>query len=384
MIRIHAGENNGLKDNVANSIRCVAESLKDGMAVPPIRLGHGLYTCDLNSPKGKKLLEDMRKYGVTLEFQITSNVRFNNLSSLDKHPLRQYLQAGVRCVQGTDGGALYGTNSIDEELSLEKLLNLTYEELCSMRRAEDGILAESRRVFEEKMLAFRQDSPGGDVALYYSRKLENAAQTSKTLWEAPGRISAEKELKDQLAVLPEGLFPIVVAGGSFNSSGHRTVIREADRALIDALVQNSDPQKVCFVVGHTLLGQEGYLVRRAMGRFALFAIVPNQITRMEKARLEKAKAGIIVSIERSGMGLYKSFAYEIFQKTPSLLLAFDGNAAAMNLIQEARNGRKKCRIFINPKSRDLSAKAKILEGYVQPLTKPENIMKVLNQAECLL
>ena len=377
VLRIHAGENDGLRDNVANSIRCVAESLKEGTPIPPMRLGHGLYTCDLSSAKGKKLLEDMRKYGVTLEFQITSNVRLNNLSSLDRHPLRQYLQAGVRCVQGTDGGALYGTNSIDEELSLEKLLNLTHKELCRMRRAEDEILAESLRVFEEKIQAFHRNCPGGDVALYYSCKLDSAAHTAKTLWEAPGRISAEKALKGQLAALPEGLFPIVVAGGSFNSSGRRTVIRDEDRAFIDTLVQCADPQKVCFVVGHTLSGQEGYLVRRAADRFAVFAIVPNQITRMEKTRLEKSKMGILISIESTGMGLYKSFAYEIFQKTPSLLLAFDGNSAALNLIQEARNGREKCRIFINPKSRDLAAKAKMLEGYVQPLTNPESILTVL-------
>ena len=378
VIRVHAGENDGLRDNVANSIRCVVESLKEGKPMPPIRLGHGLYTCDLSSPKGKKLLADMRKYGVTLEFQITSNVRLNNLSSLDRHPLRQYLQAGIRCVQGTDGGALYGTNSIDEELSLEKLLNLTHEELCRMRRAEDETLAESRRVFEEKMHSFRQDCPAGDVALYYSRRLEKAARMAKTLWEAPGRISAERELKGQIASLPEGLFPIVVAGGSFNSSGRRTVIRDEERAFIDTLLQCADHDKVCFVVGHTLSGLEGYLARRAAGRFAVFAIVPNQITRMEKTRLEKMKIGILISIESSGMGLYKSFAYEIFQKKPSLLLAFDGNSAALNLIQEAKNGLEKSRIYINPKSRDLAVKAKLLEGYVRPLTNPESILSDLN------
>ena len=119
-------------------------------------------------------------------------------------------------------------------------------------------------------------------------------------------------------------------------------------------------------------------MRRAADRFSVFAIVPNQITRAEKTRLEKAKIGVLVSIESSGMGLYKSFAYEIFQKTPSLLLAFDGNSAALNLIQEARNGREKCRIYINPKSRDLAAKAKMLEGYVQPLAEPEEMLRQLH------
>ena len=89
VIRIHAGENDSLRDNVANSIRCVEEALAPGQPMPALRLGHGLYTCDLRSAKGKKLLEDMRRYGVTLEFQITSNVRLNNLSHMNRHPLRQ-------------------------------------------------------------------------------------------------------------------------------------------------------------------------------------------------------------------------------------------------------------------------------------------------------
>ena len=160
VIRIHAGENDSLRDNVANSIRCVAEALAPGQPMPPLRVGHGLYTCDLSSAKGKRLLEDMVRYGVTLEFQITSNVRLNNLSRLERHPLRQYLKAGVKCVQGTDGMALYGTNSIDEELSLEKLLGLSHDELRAMRRAEDGILAQSRRTFADRLAAFRRDCPG--------------------------------------------------------------------------------------------------------------------------------------------------------------------------------------------------------------------------------
>ncbi len=78
VIRIHAGENDSLRDNVANSIRCVAESLEPGQPFPPLRIGHGLYTSDLKSPKGQKLLSEMRRCGVTLEFQITSNVRLNS------------------------------------------------------------------------------------------------------------------------------------------------------------------------------------------------------------------------------------------------------------------------------------------------------------------
>jgi len=377
VIRIHAGENDSLKDNVANSIRCVAEALQPGQPMPPLRIGHGLYTCDLSSGKGKKLLEEMRKYDVTLEFQITSNVRLNNLSRLERHPLRQYLGAGVRCVQGTDGGALYGTNSIDEELSLEKLLGLKHEELCRMRRAEDGILAESRQVFAEKVRVFLNDCPGGDAELYYQGKLDKAQLTPRTLWLGSGKISAEEGLRAQIAPLPEGMFPLVLAGGSFNSSSRRSQVKPEDRAFLDALLSAADPGKVFFVVGHTLAGQEGYLVRQAAGRFRVFAIVPNMMTPAEEKRLRTAGIGVLLSIESSGMGLYKSFAYEIFKRMPSALLAFDGNSAALNLIQEARNGREHCRIYISPRSRGLAAKAKMLEGYVQPLQSAEAVLRGL-------
>ena len=368
VIRVHAGENDSLRDNVANSIRCVAESLAPGQKMPPMRVGHGLYTCDLNSAKGRKLLEDMKEYGVTLEFQITSNVRLNNLSRLSRHPLRQYLRSGIKCVQGTDGGAMYGTNSIDEELSLEKLLGLTTEELREMRRAEEEIQEESMAVFQRKRAAFREACAGGDTELFYNRKLENMETSRKELWQGGSRVRAEEHLGDQMAPLPEGKIPIIICGGSFNSSQRRTPVREEDRELIDRLLAAADPERFCFVVGHTLGGQEGYLVRQAGKRFQIRAMVPSMITRAELGRLKKAGTGIIVSIESSGMGLYKSFAHEIFKRRPSVLLAFDGNSAAMNLIQEARNGREECRIFINPRSRGLTVKAKMLEGYVRPLS----------------
>ncbi|MBO4837725.1 MAG: adenosine deaminase [Clostridia bacterium] len=378
VIRIHAGENDSLRDNVANSIRCVAEALDPDQAVPSLRIGHGLYTCDLRSARGKKLLEDMRRFHVTLEFQITSNVRLNNLSYLDRHPLRQYLQAGICCVQGTDGSALYGTNSIDEELSLEKLLGLTAEELRQMRKTEDGILEESRRIFERKSGDFRAVCPGGDTQRFYRRMLEGETYPVPLLWQKGSRVSAEEGLADQLSDMVTGRIPVVVCGGSFNSNRRHTEIRAGDRALLDWMTENADPQKVVFAVGHRLTGQEGYLARKAADAgFGVYAIVPRLITAAERYRLRQLGIKVVLSIENDGMGLYKSFAYEIFRRMPSVLLAFDGNSAALNLIQEARNGHEKCRIFISTRSRGLAAKAKLLEGYVRPIMDAETILKDL-------
>ena len=378
VIRIHAGENDSLRDNVANAIRCVKAALRQGQDFPVLRIGHGLYTCDLRSAKGQRLLEELRENAVTLEFQISSNVRLNNLSSLEHHPLRQYLQAGVRCVQGTDGGALYGTNSIDEELSLEKLLGLRFEELCRMRQSEDEILEASRRVFAEKSARFALDCPSGDPERRYRRLLEETEQSAPVVWQDSGKIDAEEALRDRLARLPESGLPVIVAGGSFNNSSHRSAVRPEDRAFLDALLDGADPESCFFVVGHSLSGQEAYLVRQAAGRFRVYAIVPRLISRAEKTRLQKAGVGVLLSIENSPMGIYKSFAYEIFKRRPSALLAFDGNSAALNLIQEARNGREKCRIYISPRSRGLAVKARTLEGYVHPLRDADKILTELS------
>ena len=380
VIRIHAGENDSLRDNVANSIRCVKDALHEGQQFPTLRIGHGLYTCDLRSAKGARLLEELRDNKVTLEFQISSNVRLNNLSSLEHHPLRQYLNAGVHCVQGTDGGALYGTNSIDEELSLEKLLGMRFEELCKMRQSEDEILARSRQAFEEKSVQFQSDFPSGDSERYYCALLEKTEQNAGILWQTSEKTDAEEALRDQLSELPEDGFPIIVAGGSFNNSSHRSTLRADDREFLNALLDRADPTKTFFVLGHSMTGQEAFLAQQAAGRFRVFAIVPRLISRAEKTRLQKAGVNVLLSIENSPMGLYKSFAYEIFKHRPSALLAFDGNSAALNLIQEARNGREKCRIYINPRSRGLAVKVKTLEGYVQPLRDAEAILKELGLA----
>ena len=128
-----------------------------------------------------------------------------------------------------------------------------------MRAAEDDILAGSLKTFEQRRARFREDCPAQDIELYYRRRLDGTGRAPEDLWQGPGKLAAEEALRDQIAQLPQGMFPIVIAGGSFNNRRHRTVLRDVDRALIDRLVQRLDPDRVFFVVGHSLAGQEGYL-----------------------------------------------------------------------------------------------------------------------------
>ena len=374
VVRIHAGENDALRDNVANSLVCIRESLAPGQQMPAVRIGHGLYTSNLSSPRGKKLIRDLLDSRTVLEFQLTSNVRLNNLSDLSHHPLRQYLRSGIRCVQGTDGGALYGTNSIDEELALEKMLGLSHDELCQMRKAEDEIVSAGRAAFEEKRRLF--DSSRGNTAIkeYLEEQIRQSSKRSSALWNAGGKKDTEQLLSGQIAPFPDGKLPVILAGGSFNSDRHTTKIREEGKQLIDALLKNADPEKIFFVVGHRLCGYEKYLTEQNKGRFRIFAFVPGMLSSAEARRLTDSGLSVRPAIEQNGNGLYKSIAYEIFKRRPSVLLAFDGNSPVINLVQEAKNGRYKCRIYLDAHSRTLAAKGKTLQGYVQLFRNKEDIL----------
>ena len=353
VLRIHAGENDGLQDNIANSLECVREALAPGQKMPHVRIGHGLYTPDLRHAKGKALIKELKESGAVLEFQITSNVRLNNLSGMNRHPLRQYLAYGIGCVQGTDGGALYGSDSIDEQLSLEKMLGLTDEEMHSMRLCEDKVLEESLKAFGDKRAAYEK----------------NAAETAEE--EAPelsliGKRSlrASEVLADQICELPLDKSPVVIVGGSFSHANHRVRMTQENKKRIDDLLAEEDPEKIFFVIGHALRGYEQYLVKKNQGRFQIFAVVPSMLTEAEYRKLSAAKVKIRVSIEPVPMGTYKSFAYEIFKRRPSRLIAFDGNIAGANMIQEAKNSKYPCVIYFNSRCKALKIKADSLEGYV--------------------
>ena len=187
------------------------------------------------------------------------------------------------------------------------------------------------------------------------------------LWGDSGRLEAAEALHDQIAPLPEGGTPVIVACGSFSGDRRSAPLRADALRQIDELLDSADPEKAFFVIGHRLCGYERYLVRQNRGRFRIFAFVPTALTAAECERLRSAHVAIRVSIEASGNGVYKSVAYEIFKRRPSLLLAFDGKSPAANLVQEAKNARYKCSIYLDSRCRALRAKGETLEGYVKLL-----------------
>lgn len=381
-IRIHAGENDSLRDNVAKSIQCVKEAVPEGKTMPPVRIGHGLYTPPLDSEKGKELIKQIKEAGVVLEFQLTSNVRLNNLNSLDTHPLKMYLQEGIKCVQGTDGCGFYGIDTIDEQLALHNLLNLEDEDFSKMREVEESILAHSSQYFEEKSKRFEKWLAGRSIReaiLQEEAENEKKSKESKVELRLTNKVESEKVLKGKITKLPENKVPIVIAGGSFNAKDRETVLTEEGRKILTELIQKVNNEKAYFVIGHKMEGYEKAIIdisKKLHKNFEINAIIPKMVSeKVKKQLLENEELnGVCISTESEELGIYKSFNYEIFERRNSVVVAFDGNSPVSNLVQEAKNGKGKAKIYVNEETPALGQKANSLGGYVIPFNMRQNIV----------
>ena len=378
-IRIHAGENDSLKDNMAKTLDLVEESLLPGQAFPYMRIGHGLYCASLKSKKGKELLAKIKKHGTVLEFQLTSNVRLNNLIDLRKHPLKSYLQEGISCVMGTDGCGMYGTDSIDEQIALANFLHITDEEFEKMKDVEETIIGRQIYNFINKSNAFEKVLNGKSVKEYYIEELDKDFDDIHDVEFEIHKRPSYPVFKEKVQELPWDKYPIVIAGGSFSNSAVK--VSESDKKILQALLDNLDPEKVFFVIGHRITGQEKYIVDNNKG-FDIYSIIPSLMEEKQIRKLQQANlTGVRISTEAQEMGIYKSFNYEIFERRNSALFAFDGNSSIANLVQEARNGKGRTWIFVYPKSAMLKAKAESLDGYVTINISPDEAIQKVHEIE---
>lgn len=262
-IRIHAGENDSLRDNVKKSIECVKNSLKPGQKMPRIRIGHGLYTPKLDSIQGQKLIQEIKKSGAVLEFQLTSNVRLNNLSNLKNHPIKKYLENDIKCVQGTDGCGFYGTNTVDEQLAIQNLLGLNDHDFLKMRKVEDEIMKYEDKYFKEKSKKFNEFLAGRSIReaiLELEEKIENENKNNNIPLRINNKIESEEILKNKIKPLPTDKMPIIIAGGSFNAKHRETRVTEQGIQMLEELIKKIDNQKAYFVIGHKVEGYEKALI----------------------------------------------------------------------------------------------------------------------------
>ena len=237
----------------------------------------------------------------------------------------------------------YGYN-IMEGLAEFKEKSKKFEEFLAGRTIREAVLE-----LEEKNFELSKDNV---IEMRISNKLDS-----------------ETELKGKVKKLPENKIPIVIAGGSFNAKNRETVLDENGKKAIKKLIENLNDEKVYFVVGHKLSGYEKAVLdasKEANKKFEINAIIPKEVSAEEVDELLKQDInGIRISTEREEMGIYKSFNYEIFERRNSIVVAFDGNSPVSNLVQEAKNGKGKAKIYVNSEVEALKDKANSLDGYVK-------------------
>ena len=312
----------------------------------------------------------MKDTGVVIEFQLTSNVRLNNLSDLKNHPIKIFLKNGIKCVQGTDGGGMYGSDTFDEQLALQNLLELSDDEFAKMREVEDEITTKNNIYFMQKSEKFDKFLSGRTIkeAILeeedkYMKETENQDELRINT-----KLDSEKELATKIKNLPIDKVPIIIAGGSFNTKGRETKATEEGLKTLKKFVENVNSNNVYFVIGHKMQGYEKALVdisKELNKEIEINAIVPKNVTEKVKNRLLDANvSGICISPETEELGIYKSFNYEIFERRKSIVIAFDGNSPVSNLVQEAKNGKGKAKIYVNSDVDILKQKAESLQGYV--------------------
>lgn len=182
------------------------------------------------------------------------------------------------------------------------------------------------------------------------------------------KLDSEKELATKIKNLPIDKVPIIIAGGSFNTKGRETKATEEGLKTLKKFVENVNSNNVYFIIGHKMQGYEKALVdisKELNKKIEINAIVPKNVTEKVKNRLLDANvSGICISPETEELGIYKSFNYEIFERRKSIVIAFDGNSPVSNLVQEAKNGKGKAKIYVNSDVDILKQKAESLQGYV--------------------
>ncbi len=377
-VRIHAGENDAYRENVKRAIECVKDAVPKGEKMPRCRIGHGLYGIDLNTEDGKKLLKEMRDLGIILEFQLTSNVRLNNLNKIENHPIKQYLNNNVKCVQGTDGHGFYGTNCMEEQIALQNALDLSEEQLMFMRNTEIELTKKNDEYFEKKQKEFEKWLNGRDIIdAIIEQEEENIKNSKEIKLLNKNKLESKEVFKEKIVKLPEDKLPVIIAGGSFNSDGRETKLTEEGKKILRELITKLNSEKAYFVIGHKMQGYEKAIVdisKEMNKKFEINAIVPKKVSEeIKNTLLDNDVNGVCISTESEELGIYKSFNYEIFERRNSVVVAFDGNSPVSNLVQEAKNGKGKAKIYVNSNVDVLKQKAESLEGYVIPFNNLESI-----------
>lgn len=127
----HAGEVAG-PDSVWGALRCLEVE----------RVGHGL--ASIEDPI---LMDYLADNEVTVESCPVSNVRTGAVPSVAEHPLREFLEGGIRTTVNSDDPSMFDTDMNNEYIQLHKHLGFTVAELfqLSLNAVDSAFLPKEER-----------------------------------------------------------------------------------------------------------------------------------------------------------------------------------------------------------------------------------------------
>ncbi|SHH18217.1 adenosine deaminase [Ferrimonas marina] len=130
-ITVHAGEAGGAQ-NVWHAIEALGAQ----------RIGHGVKAIEDPS-----LLEYMAKHRIVVESCLTSNLQTSTVASLDQHPVKAFLEAGVLATLNTDDPAVEGIELGYEYQVQAPKAGLSAEQIRQLQRngVEAAFLSSSER-----------------------------------------------------------------------------------------------------------------------------------------------------------------------------------------------------------------------------------------------
>jgi adenosine deaminase len=155
-VAAHAGEGDG-----AASVRDAIEQL--GVQ----RVGHGV-----RAVEDPGLVREIASRGVTLEVCPTSNQRTGVVPDIEQHPLRRFLEAGVRVTIGSDDPSYFDTDTTRELCLVHQVLGIDLDGLDALidnglRASFQGEVERERLLvaFAAERLRLRAAGAGADLRL---------------------------------------------------------------------------------------------------------------------------------------------------------------------------------------------------------------------------
>ena len=117
-VTVHAGEAGGAKS--------VWQAINDLGAT---RIGHGVATIE-----DEKLMSYMVNHNIAIESCLTSNFQTGTVTDLSKHPLKTFLEHGIKACLNTDDPAVQGIEINNEYTLARQVLKLTDSDIKQLQQ----------------------------------------------------------------------------------------------------------------------------------------------------------------------------------------------------------------------------------------------------------